>query len=224
VTVLSARDAYPLWAPCYEAETAVSFLEDQLVEVLTPAVAGRRLVDVGCGTGRRLRGADASLAVGVDLTLEMLAAAAGAGTAHFIAGDIAALPLATASFDIVWCRLVIGHLPEAGVAYAELARLCSPGGTVIVTDFHPAAVAAGHRRTFRDGAGHLHEIEHHIHPPDLQIALAGAVGLEPLGRCEGRVGPEIQSFYERSGRMEAYAEQEGLPLVLALSFGRRGSP
>lgn len=95
---------------------------------------------------------------------------------------------------------------------------------MIVTDFHPAAAAAGHRRTFRDGTGRLHEIEHHPRSPETLVAAAAAAGLEPVERVEGRVGPDIRSFYERSGRLAAYAEQEGLPLVLGLSFRRGRGP
>ena len=217
MTALSVREGYRLWAPDYERETAVSFLEDRIVAELTPPLAGRRLLDAGCGTGRRLRNADAALATGVDLTPEMLAAGGGDGVA---AADLRALPFPAASFDVVWCRLVVGHLADPAAAYAELARVCRPGGTVIVTDFHADAVAAGHRRTFRDEAGIVHEVEHHVHPPDAQVAFAAAAGLALVARRDGEVGMEMRPFYERAERLAAYVEQVGLRVVLALAFRR----
>ncbi|HEX6908925.1 MAG TPA: class I SAM-dependent methyltransferase, partial [Longimicrobium sp.] len=145
---LAPREAYRLWAPVYEGETAVSFVDDRLVGALTPPLRGRRLLDAGCGTGRRLRDAgDAALVAGADLTPEMLACgrrADGPAPALLAAADVRALPFAARAFDVVWCRLVVGHLPTLHQAYGELARVCRPGGTVIVTDFHPEAARAGH--------------------------------------------------------------------------------
>jgi malonyl-CoA O-methyltransferase len=218
VTTLTPREAYRLWAPRYERETAVSFLDDALVRRMTPPLAGLRLLDAGCGTGRRMREAGASLAAGVDATPEMLAAAeTGAGLA---AADVRALPFAAGAFDVVWCRLVVGHLPSVDTAYAELARVCLPGGTVVVTDFHPEATAAGHRRTFRDDGGVVREIEHHVHALADHEAAAGSAGLRLALRTEGRVGALLRPFYARAGRLDAYREQRGLRLVLALAFRR----
>jgi malonyl-CoA O-methyltransferase len=221
VSVLAPREGYRLWAPGYQAETAISCLEDRIVRDLTPSLAEGRLADVGCGTGRRLRRCGAAFAVGIDLTPEMMVAGEAAGGGEsFVAGDLGALPLASSSFDVVWCRLVIGHLPEVAGPYRELARICRPGGLVIVTDFHPEAAAAGHKRTFRDEAGDPHEIEHHVHDTTAHLQHARSEGLELIGRREGRVGPEIRAFYARSGRLHVYDEQRGLALVLALAFLR----
>jgi malonyl-CoA O-methyltransferase len=136
------------------------------------------------------------------------------------AADVSALPFAAGSFDVVWCRLVIGHVSDLSRAYAELARVCRTGGDVVVTDFHPAAVEAGHRRTFRDAAGSVREIEHHVHWPEDHTRAATTAGLEERVRRTGEVGPSIRRFYERSGRLAAYGEQQGLPLVLAFSWRR----
>jgi len=217
VTTLTAQEAYRLWAPRYEPETAVSFLENRLVASLGPPLAELRLLDAGCGTGRRLRDAGAALGVGIDLTPEMLA---GSGGGLLAAADLRALPLHDAAFDVAWCRLAIGHVADPAPVYAELARVCRPGGTVVVTDFHPAAVAAGHRRTFRDADGRVREIEHHVHAPEAHASLAAAAGLRLHARREGRVGPVLRSFYARADRLGAYEEQRGLPLVLALAFRR----
>lgn len=220
MTGLSVRDCYRLWAPDYEAETAISYLENRLVAAMRVPVANRNLLDVGCGTRRRLREARATLAVGVDLTPEMLACPEGGGAVA--AADVRALPFDVASFDVVWCRLVIGHVRELAAAYAELSRVCRPGGTVVVTDFHPDAVAVGHRRTFRDADGTVREIEHYVHVPRDHETVAAAVGLRLSTRRHGEVGPLVRPFYERAHKLSAYTEQRGLRIVLALAFRRAG--
>jgi malonyl-CoA O-methyltransferase len=217
---LPAREAYRLWAPAYDAETAVSFLENRVVKELMGDAPVGSLIDVGCGRGRRMRESGASFAVGVDITAEMFDAAAPAERARLLVADLRALPVADGTFDVVWCRLVIGHVRDPAAALAELGRVCRPGGTVIVSDFHPAAVAAGHRRTFADLLGAVHEIEHHVHPPEVQVALAVSAGLFPAGRRDGVVGPAIRSFYAAAERLDVYEVQRGLPLVLALRFRR----
>ncbi len=220
---LSAREGYRRWAPHYAQETAISFLEAQLVEAVAPPAAGKRLLDAGCGTGRRLIDCGAAQAVGVDLSPEMLEAGIGIGPSHqhphlrSMVGDLRALPLEDGGFDIVWCRLAIGHLPEYAQAYAELSRVAAPGATVIVSDFHEAAHRAGHRRSFRDAQG-VHEIEHYLHTASQQQDAARIAGLEPIGQHEAVIGPDALPFYEKAGRAALYREHEGLPVVSLLVF------
>ena len=222
MTVLSAREGYRLWAPSYADETAISFLEIELTADLTPPLEGLRLLDAGCGTGRRLHGTGAALAVGIDLSPEMLAAGLAADPCvRTLVGDIRGLPLPDRAFDVIWCRLVIGHLPDCAPAYAELARVADAGARLIVTDFHPAAWAAGHRRTFRRGEA-VHEIEHHVHDFVRQVGAAKAAGWRLVETRNAVIGPAARPFYDKAGRAALYAEHEGLPVVLGLAFEREG--
>jgi malonyl-CoA O-methyltransferase len=216
--MLTAREGYRLWAPRYETETAVSYLEDRLVTTLTAPVMGRRLLDAGCGVGRRIRGTSAHIAVGVDAVPEMLQAPERVETVA--AADLRALPFETASFDVVWCRLVIGHIRELDATYAELARVCRAGGAVVITDFHPDAVAAGHRRTFRDANGETHEIEHWVHDDTAHTTAAARARLRRTVRHDGIVGPLIRPFYAAADRLQAYEAQRGLKLVLVMGYRR----
>src|SRR5262245_57255955 len=178
----------------------------------------RSLLDVGCGTTRRLRESDAALIVGVDLTFEMLKQAR---DGHCVAAaDVRALPFRAGSFDVVWCRLVLGHVPDLDDAYAELARVCPTNGSVVVSDVAVEAVNAGHKRTFHDAAGSTHEVEHFVHEPDVHIAAAQRAGLALERRATGVVGPSIRSYYVKAARERAYEQQTGLPLVLGLLFRR----
>jgi malonyl-CoA O-methyltransferase len=215
MSALAARDAYRLWAPTYAAETATSFLDEQLAREMLYDLPCERLLDAGCGTGRRLAGMDE--AIGVDASAEMVAAGGGA---NLIVAEIRALPFASARFDMVWCRLVLGHLADPMPAYRELARVCRPGGHVFVTDFHPDAVAAGGRRSFRDQAGQVHEVEHHVHPD--HATFAGRAGLALVDRREASVGPIIRDFYARAEKLALYEKDRGLKLVAAFLFHRPG--
>jgi malonyl-CoA O-methyltransferase len=225
MTVLSPREAYRLWAPSYADETAISFLEAELAADLTPSLNGLRLLDAGCGTGRRMTGNKAALAVGADLSPEMLGAGIGEGQIgaglETLVADVRDLPLADRSFDVLWCRLVIGHVPDPWAVYAELARVADVGSRLVVTDFHPAAHASGHRRTFRQGDD-VHEIEHHVHELGAHRAASRAAGWRLADVREAVIGPAVLPFYERSGRAALYTEHLGLPVVLGLAFEREG--
>ena len=221
MTALNASEAYRLWAPTYSDETAISFLEDKVVREMTPPLAGLRLLDVGCGTGRRIRDSGAATAVGLEPSREMLAAgvfAEGPLTGIELAiGDVREMPLRARAFDVIWCRLVLGHLREVRRAYAELARVADEGATVIVTDFHPAAVEAGHRRSFRLGDNCI-EIEHYVHRVADHVDAAREAGLNLQGTREAAIGNDVRPFYEAAGRADSFPEHVGLPVVLALAF------
>ena len=210
---LGAREAYRLWAPIYASETATSFLEEELARELLRGLPKTRLLDAGCGIGRRI--VDLPGAVGIDASPEMLAA----GRArNVVKGDVRAMPFASNHFDMVWCRLVLGHLPDPLRAYQEFARVCAPGGYVFVTDFHPDATAAGHQRTFTDGAGTVHRVEHYVHSNHPH--LGEAAGLSLVAHRDGVVGPSIRDFYLRGIGLRAYRRDAGLKLVAAFLFRR----
>ena len=214
---LPANEAYRLWAPTYSDETAISFLENKLVKGMTPPLPGLRLLDAGCGTGRRLRATDAARATGLDQSAEMLAAGGQITGVDLVLGDVCEMPFEDKSFDIAWCRLVVGHLRSVERAYSELARVTDLAGTIIVSDFHPAAYDAGHRRTFRFADERI-ELEHHVRGAQSQIDAARAVGLAHLQTREAKIGEEVRTFYEGAGRLYAYPADRGLPVVLALAF------
>ena len=214
---LEAECAYRLWAPTYADETAISLLENDLAEELSPPVSGNRLLDAGCGTGRRIVGHQAAIAVGVDRCHEMLMAGGGRRVA---VGDVRWLPFADAFFDAVWCRLVLGHIDDPVPAYRELARVCRPGGSLFVSDFHPDAVAAGHSRSFRDKSGQLYAVEHHVHEATLHIEAAQESGFAARKHRHGEIGERVEHLYMRAGRHAQYRQDLGLPVVAAFLFER----
>lgn len=213
MTMLGPREAYRLWAPTYAAETPVSFLDEQLAGIMLDGLPREHLLDVGCGTGRRIAGIEG--AIGVDASPEMIEAGQAQG---LMVADVRALPFPAAQFRMVWCRLMLGHLADPLPAYRELARVCRVGGHVFITDFHPDAVKAGGRRSFRDAHGLVHEVEHYVHADHPVIATQ--TGLALVDRREARVGPAIRDFYARAGRLDVYEKSRDLKVVAAFLFRR----
>lgn len=82
---------------------------------------------------------------GLDLTLAMLdqaratQAQKGIANADWVEGDVCALPFGDGAFSIVLCGAAFHHLTDPRAAFAEMVRVCRPGGRIVVRDVTPAA-------------------------------------------------------------------------------------
>jgi ubiquinone/menaquinone biosynthesis C-methylase UbiE len=109
---------------------------------LEPLHADMIVLDVACGAAHAAETAAPHVrqVVGVDLTPALLRVGAdrlqGAGIANVLLqeGNAAALPFVDASFDLVMCRGALHHFPDPTPPVAEMARVCRPGGRVVVSD------------------------------------------------------------------------------------------
>jgi SAM-dependent methyltransferase len=76
---------------------------------------------------------------GIDLTLPMLELAAekaGARRVRWVAGDMLALPVATASVDLVTAGYGLRNVPVLSAGLAEIARVLKRGGVHVFTIPH----------------------------------------------------------------------------------------
>lgn len=111
-------------------------LEEWLESLLPSPAVGRRLLDVGCGTGHHLvhfvaRGFEVT---GIDGSAEMLRyARSGMPGATLQRAAVEALPFAAESFDVVVSIEVLRYLSEPMRCLRELARVLRPGGVCLVT-------------------------------------------------------------------------------------------
>lgn len=142
----------------YDAATVVmSFGRDRhwkrrLVAEL-PHLSRPACLDLACGSGdlARLlaeRYPDGRI-IGLDLSREMLALAGDRPPRiDYLQGDMHALPVATASCDLVTGGYALRNAPDLDRAAAEIARVLRPGGQAAFLDFARAATPAGQWRQY----------------------------------------------------------------------------
>ena len=110
-----------------------------------PISKTQTVVDVGTGTGFMAAGLApfAGQVIGVDFSDAMLAVARenmahfGLTNVKFRQGDLEHLPLDDGSGDVVVANMALHHAPDPSVALREMARVCKPGGYVVITDAVP---------------------------------------------------------------------------------------
>ena len=102
-------------------------------EVALQHATSGRVIDVGSGSGHgtRLLGSGFPNALGIDRVFPDRANRAGG--VQFLVGDLRALPLAEARFDLVVSFQVIEHLEDPTFYVDALAGLLRPEGLAIVT-------------------------------------------------------------------------------------------
>jgi SAM-dependent methyltransferase len=92
---------------------------------------GARVRDAGAGRGLRSRYDYARLVgglVGVDLDPQVRV---NANVDHAVLGDLARLPFADGSFDLVFSKYVFEHLRRPATTLHELRRVLTPGGHLV---------------------------------------------------------------------------------------------
>jgi malonyl-CoA O-methyltransferase len=138
-------------------------VEQAAVLSLLPPVAGRRVLDAGCGTGRyvTLLNALGARAVGIDLSSAMLGHAR-AVSATIARADLLALPLRDESCDVVVSGLAAMDVADLQAMVSEFKRVLRRGGAVVYSTLHPIGRARGWTRTF-EARGHRYELAAHWH-------------------------------------------------------------
>jgi SAM-dependent methyltransferase len=120
--------------------------EEDFLDYVTPLkatdFAGKLGLDAGCGFGRHLYHAAKFGAemVGLDLSEAVVAAhrnTRGVGQVHIVQGDLFQPPLRPDTFDFAYSIGVLHHTPAPPKAFASVAALVRPGGTMSAWIYGP---------------------------------------------------------------------------------------
>jgi malonyl-CoA O-methyltransferase len=210
---MNALAAHALWAATYdETPNPLLALEQRITLPMLPDVSGRVVADIGCGTGRWTRelGSRGARTIAVDRCSAMLVRAPGPA----VVADAAQLPFPDESVHVTVCAFALSYTRPC---LNELARITRPGGTVIVSDMHPAAAECGWTRTFRAGG---ERISIAATPYSLDSLRSSSLRLEQL--TEAPFGPPEFELFLRAGRPELFDKVRGVKAVFAAKWVRHG--
>lgn len=133
--------AYDRWAPIYDLVFGAVFKRGRSDAIEAAARVGGRIIEVGVGTGISLpQYSHANRIVAVDLSDAMLEKARARVRDQNLrhvemvaVGDAENLRFAANSFDVVVAQYVVTACPHPERALDEFARICRPGGEIVIT-------------------------------------------------------------------------------------------
>jgi malonyl-CoA O-methyltransferase len=177
-------------------------------------LAGRRVLEVGCGTGRNTAwlAERAAEIVGLDFSEEMLTRARARvrdPKVRFVQHDArTAWPLADASADVAIAMLILEHVEHLETVFAEAARVLTTGGEFFVCELHPMRQLAGGQAQFSNSrtgerqrvTAFLHDVSDYVN-----AGLSSGFELQHLGEWR-----------------DAEAPANSPPRLLSLLFRMRG--
>lgn len=215
--------AYDLWAAAYDSQpdNLMLHMDNQLFFSLLDqtSVAGKSLIDIGCGTGRhwqQLIDRGPGSLTGYDVSAEMLQVLRrkfSQQKVQQLSDHRIAEP--DHSCDMVVSTLTIAHISNAALAIAEWNRILKPGGEMIITDYHPAALVKGGQRTFRY-QNRLVAVKNYLYSIEQVEKIAKQLGLSIVRISERTIDASVRSFYEKQDALPLYEKFKGVPIIYGI--------
>jgi malonyl-CoA O-methyltransferase len=181
--------AYDDWAETYDTDPNLT--RDLAAQTLKQAdlnFAGRRIIEVGCGTGRNTEwlarpAAGAQDIVALDFSEEMLARARTRvrdPRVRFVRHDVrSSWPIADASADVVIAMLVLEHVEMLEPFFAEASRTLNIDGQLFICELHPTRQLMGKQARFINArTGEQTLVPAFLHRTNDYLQAAASAGFE----------------------------------------------
>ena len=217
-------EAYDIWAQHYDdqPDNLMLALDQTLCQDLlaTLSLTARTIVDVGCGTGRHwpaLFSRSPARLLGYDVSTGMInrLRTKYPHAETYLLSGVTLTGLADNSCDLVLSTLTVAHLPDIADALTEWNRVLKPGGDMIITDYHPTALAKGGQRTFREGE-RLHAVRNHVYPLSRLLTITHQLGLTEISVTEKKIDNSMRPFYEKQNALPVFRRFLGVPIIYGL--------
>lgn len=204
---LPAIEAHTVWAPVYDSTPNPLLALER--RSLAPLLNGRTtgtIIDMGCGTGQwlaHLQQAGANV-FGMDLCEAMLNQCRrhrDGTSGRLIRADAHSLPFANGCADVVLSSMSLAYFEDLNLVFKEFIRVARLGASVVVSDVHPEAIAAGWTRSFKSGPIH-YQIEHFQHSLEQILFAAYRAGLRLRWCSEARLGCAERPIFCEAGKPE----------------------
>jgi malonyl-CoA O-methyltransferase len=216
--LVAPLEGYGIWAASYDAapNPLVALERRVMSDVLRDVRGPRVVVDVACGTGywtRRLEQAGA-IVFGFDLSPEMVGQARSTCTSagRYLLADVSAIAVRSEIADLTLCSLAASYFPDLKQAMSEMARVTRRRGRVIISDMHPAAIAAGWKRSFREG-NNVYEIAHQQWSEECFLAAGRAAGLQPKEQFDEAFAEPERALFAAARREHMFDNAKRVPAI-----------
>ena len=123
-------------------------------------------------------------------------------------------------YDVIVSTLTVAHIENLEEALVAWCRILNPKGELIITDFHPNALASGGKRTFKHGKGHI-AVQNFVHTTESIKAILLKNGFELIAEVEKKVDETAKHYYEDQSALHVYEKFKGFPIIYGIHL-RRG--
>jgi len=197
-----------------------------------PLVAGKRVIDLGCGEGYGsfLLARTAASVVGLDIDPAAIGHARGRygylqKNLSFIKGSMTAVPVPeTEHFDVAVCFEVLEHIDDHERLLAEVKRLLTPGGVLVISTPNRRVYSdkTGYRNPYHVKELYFDEFEQLLRPRFREVRLFGQgvyMGAFTWSLLEGASGLGSEIVVERTadGYQTAASERKEPRYFLAVA-------
>lgn len=226
---LAPENAYDLWAGTYDAQpdNLMLALDEEVVAKLLRRIplTNKVVIDYGCGTGRhwpkllaerplQLRGYDVS----AGMLAQLIAKYPYAEVVKIDENTVPDMPAQSA--DVIISTLTVAHIEDLDQLFAAWAGALKPDGDIVITDFHPQALAMGGKRTFTHQNNPV-AVVNHVHDLPTIIHRLNEYGFRISGLEERVVDEGMKPFYEKQNALHVYERFKGVPIIYGISLSRR---
>ena len=219
-----AKESYDIWADSYDAqpENLMLMLDEEIFTALLQHVdlKDKQVADIGCGTGRHwekmLAGLPAHIK-GFDISPGMLQKLRKKfpGAECDQISDNRFEGVQDNRFDIIISTLTIAHIENIEEALKAWCRILKKGGEIIITDFHPAALAKGGKRTFRQQNQTI-SITNFAHQVEKIKLIAENLSLQVMKEEVRTVNEKVKKYYAQKNALAVYHQFMGMPMIYGL--------
>jgi len=223
-------EAYDLWSADYDSQPGNLMLD--LDEILFKqllngiGIKNKAVADIGCGTGRHwakiLKEQPESL-TGFDVSTGMLRKLKEKfPAAHtYTIGDNNFSDIDDRTFDVILSTLTVAHIKNIEEALDAWGRILKFRGDIIITDFHPDALAFGGKRTFKHQKTQI-AVKNFVHSLDTIKNIMQKNGFSEVYSYERKIDESVKHYYTEKNATPVYEKFRGFPVIYGIHFRRTG--
>ncbi|MGY3215265.1 class I SAM-dependent methyltransferase [Mucilaginibacter sp. HD30] len=222
-------EAYNLWAENYDTQQGNLMMDMDsaiFLQLLSEVnIAGKRIADIGCGTGRHwpyLFGQKPADISGFDVSpgmLNRLQLKYPSARVYQIKDNFF-IDIPDSSFDVIVSTLTVAHIENIDEALEAWSRILKTKGDIVITDFHPNALAFGGKRTFKYHNTSI-AVKNFVHyVSDIEDALS-RYGFTLVNKIEREVNEAVKHYYDAKNALPVYEKFKGSRIIYGIHL-RRG--